>query len=419
MNLDRTLNTYQAYSLAKISALNKKLVSAQYAQCGQINKLEKSLSKELTAINAANKMILENQLKEFKRQEKIRYYRNLAHNVKECIDIIDEQKDLSFKCFLLEIFLNPLSFYLQDATSNLEEIGDKEFCSTWEKVLQNNINLVSAVKDQFKTSPFNNLLEYHEPYKKEMADIDELVLNKEIKKLQIKKPVLETAKSLNSYQSKGCLVSMWIIAILSCLFFIIGLIGGGVSDMAGLLVVILFMVGIPLSILICLIIKAHKKSKNYPTYLANIDKMNNDMLQNYNDSVKRVDLELQNLETKKRELNLEHPYSKAKADISDLIPEWEIVVEKISSKLPVDQRESEKTEYDSLLAKVAMFAVNCNTFGITLIQRKFGIGFNRANKIMKQLVYIGIVEQDNSSNSGKVKVDYQTLQLILTHHNIV
>ena len=162
MNIDRTLNIYKAYSLAKISALNKQMLIAQYAQCEQIGKLEKSLSKELKAINAVNQQLLENQIKEAKRQERIRYYRNLAHNIKECIDIIDEQKDLFFKSFLLDVFQNPINLYMKDAKANLEEIGDKEFCSTWEKVLQNNVNQVRAIQSQFKLSPFHTLLEQHE-----------------------------------------------------------------------------------------------------------------------------------------------------------------------------------------------------------------------------------------------------------------
>lgn len=36
MNIDRILNIYQSYSLTKISAINKQMLIAQYAQCENI-----------------------------------------------------------------------------------------------------------------------------------------------------------------------------------------------------------------------------------------------------------------------------------------------------------------------------------------------------------------------------------------------
>lgn len=420
MNIDRTLNIYQAYSLAKISALNKQMVIAQYAQCEQISKLEKSLSKELKAINAANQQILENQIKEAKRQEKIRFYRNLAYNIKECINIINGQKDLIFKSFLLKIFLNPLSLYLQDAKTNLEEIGDKEFCSNWEKVLQNNVNQISSVSSQFIVSPFNILLEQYESYKKAADALNKQFLHQEIEKQKIKAPTLKTAKSLNRYQSKGCLITMWIVTAISCFLFIIGLIGGGASDTASLIPVVLFFVIIPSSILYIRIIKSRKKKKNYNSYLASVDKENKIRLQNYNDSIRNTELVYSDLEAQKVQLEHTHPYIKAKTEISNIMPEWHTIVDSIIAKLPRDKNDSENTDFDPLLSEIAKLAVNCNRVSISSIQRRYSIGYNRAKKIVEQLEHIGVIERDSNSSSAlaKVIVDVSTLQLILEYNHI-
>ena len=84
MNTDRALRAYQAYSLTKISELNKQTLIAQYAQCEQLNQL----NKEMAAANATSNKILQNQINELKRQEKVRYFKNLAFNLKQILSKI-------------------------------------------------------------------------------------------------------------------------------------------------------------------------------------------------------------------------------------------------------------------------------------------------------------------------------------------
>ncbi|MDE6268243.1 MAG: hypothetical protein K2M04_04080 [Muribaculaceae bacterium] len=419
MNIDRTLNIYQAYSLAKISALNKLMVLAQYAQCEYIGKLENSLSNELRAINATNQQILENQINEAKRQEKIRYYRSLAHNIKECIDIICEQKDMSFKYFLLEIFREPINLCLEDAKVNLEEIGDKEFCSKWEKILQNNVDQVSSFRTQFNLSPFKTLLEQHDSYMIEEDELNKQSLNYRKEKMEIKAPVLETAKSLDSYQPKGCLLTMVVISILSCFFFTFGAIVNGFSDTSELVSVAVFLVLIPLSILLCLMIKARKKKKEYNSYLTNIDRVNNKRLQNYNDAIIYMDQILDKIEVNRNHLELTHPYSKAKTAINSLIPGWEGIIDKITSKLPTDKGESTNNNFDPLLAKIAKSAVKYGKISTNSIQLEFSLGYNRAKKIIEQLVNLGVVHKKSAYAPAEVIVDSTTLQNILEDNHIV
>ena len=82
MNTDTLLQIYQAYSLEKINALSKKSLAIQYAQNGELVKL----NKQLAANNAATNTILRNQIKELERQETVRFYKDLTFKMKLVLD---------------------------------------------------------------------------------------------------------------------------------------------------------------------------------------------------------------------------------------------------------------------------------------------------------------------------------------------
>ena len=120
-----------------------------------------------------------------------------------------------------------------------------------------------------------------------------------------------------------------------------------------------------------------------------------------------------------QQLELTHPYSKAKAAINSLIPEWEEIIDKITSKLPMDKSESTNNNFDPLLAKIAKSAVKYGKISTSSIQREFSLGYNRANKIIDQLVNLGVVVKNNSYGPAEVVVDASTLQLLLESYHIV
>ena len=126
MRTEDILRTYQSYSLAKISALSKQQLIAQYAQC---EKLEQ-LNQQLESSNETNRKLLDNQIRELKRQEKLRYYKTLAFNLNHSLQTIESQENKNFKIFLGSNFLKPIGVLANDATSNLEEITDKEYASS-------------------------------------------------------------------------------------------------------------------------------------------------------------------------------------------------------------------------------------------------------------------------------------------------
>lgn len=99
MRTEDILRTYQSYSLAKISALSKQQLIAQYAQC---EKLEQ-LNQQLESSNETNRKLLDNQIRELKRQEKLRYYKTLAFNLNHSLQAIESQENKNFKSSSVQI----------------------------------------------------------------------------------------------------------------------------------------------------------------------------------------------------------------------------------------------------------------------------------------------------------------------------
>ena len=424
MDIDRSLNIYQAYSLAKISALNKKMLEAQYAQCQQIGQLEKTLSKELSAINATNKQILETQLQQAKRQEEIRYYRNLAHNIKECIEIIDEQDDNDFKSFLLELFGDPISLYIKDAKSNLEDISDKEFCAQWEKVLLDNQKNARLNNVSYAKSPYRSLLNNQKSYSEAEKDLKLRFANNHIEKLRIQPPVLISPKSINGYQSKGCFTAMLIVTIVLSFFFLVGFIGNivkGVSkdDIAPLITVGVFFVAIPVSILVHLNKKAKRKKDTYDQYLAEVESSNQSKIHAYETEMQTVEAHYSDLKREEQQLNTQHPYSVAKSMIAQNKPDWEVIVESVAYRIPVIAAEpNPNPAYDSLLAKIARDVVSKKVTSTLAIERRYSIGSKRIDPIMDQLEKLNIIEKQARYKPFNVIIDEMTLEAILEGNEI-
>ena len=87
MDIGRLLNIHRSYSLTTIKAINQQILIAQYAQCEQISKLQN----EIAVSNAVLRRILKNQLEDLQHREKQRYYKSLAYNINEAVDIISSE----------------------------------------------------------------------------------------------------------------------------------------------------------------------------------------------------------------------------------------------------------------------------------------------------------------------------------------
>lgn len=398
-NIDRALNIYQSYSLAKISSLNKKTLAMQYAQCGEINKLEKSISRELQAVNKLNKQILENQLKEIKHKEQIKFYRKIAFDAKEAIEIMDSQDNLMFKCFLCEIYAKPLGLLLEDAKNNLEEISDKEYCSIWNKKLESCIQTLNTLYDQFHKSAYHDIISERDSFEKEKYEIDKKREELENKRSGLippeQKPLIEIKKPEGL--AGGCLV-------LSILFLIFGLIvffvnWGETDDALSLgLVWVAFPIVLIMVAFLIEKIALKKEKKEYPFKLKNtkkeneiITKENNENQKEFIDKLKAIDQELQNLKEEKNSIISNHPYSIALVQINQDNPNWQSVIEEIERYLPKEEEDKEEESEDPLYNEIKNYVIESGVASISNIQRKYTLGYKRAGKIMDKLEAEGII----------------------------
>ncbi|MDE5788048.1 MAG: hypothetical protein K2H79_05850 [Bacteroidaceae bacterium] len=388
-NLDKSISIYQGYSLAKISALNKKSLAVQYAQCEKIEKLEKNLSRELQAVNRVNQKILDGQLKELKYQETIRFYRVIAHNAKEAVEIIDSQNDFLFKQFLIQVYAKPLGLLLQDAKSHLDEFNDLEFCSTWIKKLDNCSNTIKSFESQFLDSNYYRYLSEQESYFREKQDLEKRNKDIQIAIVQVK-PYEEVKKlSLSEYRNPGCFV------------ITIGLI-------ISLIIPVLI---IPF---ILLVLYFYKKRKTYTQYVLELDKLNADNLEKYNKNLNNLYKEGQNVEQAILELDITHPYIIAKEDIISQNPNFEEIISQIDNFIPKENSNVVKAvKKDPLLEEAGRLIILSGTASVSLLQRKYGISFNRAGRIMNQLEAIGVVGPANGSSPRKILVNVDGFKQLL------
>lgn len=186
MDIDRILNIYQAYSITKISAINKQMLIAQYAQCEKIN----AIQKQLDVANSVSRRILENQLKEIQQRETQKYYKNLAFKMSEAFEKIISVTDINLQTFLCSIILDKLLANIKECQTNLEEIRDKEYC----KDLINKCNTLLdniSIRHDYLNSPFYIMQNNEQDYNNKVSDKKNILKAKRIelneKKYTLKK----------------------------------------------------------------------------------------------------------------------------------------------------------------------------------------------------------------------------------------
>lgn len=408
--VDRAINIYQGYSLAKISALNKKSLAMQYAQCEQIVKLEKSLTKELQTVNWLNRQILDNQLKELKRQETVRYYRLIAHNAKEAIEIIESQSDKLFQFYLIKVYAKPLSLLLQDAKSNLEEISDLNFCSKWGKQIDLLKNQLGAYEGQFAFSDFNTMLSQQELYLEELKKLSERKREYKIALTQVKPYQEEKIKSPSEYNSKGCLVTTICIVAFCLMVFGVNIVDEK-NDVIQLIVTFFL---IPIAVLIAVVWSFVKKSRNYQAYVKEVEKRNEDNLDKYTDGLKILSREGSDITQFKLDLDATHPYMVAKMQVKSKISNFENVIGIIDSFIPHEENANDASEkFDTLIEEAIKFTIELPNVSTSSIQNRFSIGYNRAGKIINQMVSLGVIGGEEKSRNHKVLIDKSNVDLVL------
>lgn len=378
MGLDRLLNIYQAYTITKISAYNKQMLIAHYAQCEKIGELQQ----QIKVANSVSRNILKNQLKEIELREEQKFYKGLAFNMNEVYEKISSITDTNLQTFYSNLLLSKILENLKECQDNLDEINDKEYC----KKLQNKCNAFLnniTRRTQHTDSPLNKLLIFEQDYKNKVAERRILLRNKKSELAQYKKR-LDTihkkdilSKKLKKGFTLGCI-------ILLCLTFLPGIIAqiSNISTKQVSLIDFSILLAIFL-IPLFLLLRYYQKINSSETPLKNQQEINQ-----LTHNITKTENELNYIEN---DNSLEtHTFIIAKKIVETEYPNLEKDLSSILRFFLI--KESQKDLYDDLLRRSAELIVNNRQASVALLQRTFSIGYNRANKIMEQLASIGIVE---------------------------
>ena len=398
MNTNTLLRIYQTYSLEKISALSKQSLAAQYAQNEQLVQL----NKELAANNAVTNKILRNQIQELERQERGHFYKNLIFNLKLAIDKIESQPINNFKLFLSSLFLKPIEVYAKESLVNLEEIKDKEYAQ--------------QIIDRIKSISLSNQ-SYQEEYNKsawasyiqakELVDDNQNVITigkakKELtgiieKSEKKKKEALERLKLERDIPngcfgcSTGFLILLTIVTIGMCFNKEFNAL-----DEIPLLIIVA---------IVTLLTGLWKKKSKTKNVILEIEENEVDPRK------EQLQHEIEELKAKNKEA--ENQFNSISSIITAECNDWETQTNEIIELLPHDKKDGGK--FDPKLEEAAHIVVSKQDGSTSLVQRKFAIGYNRAERIMKQLETVGVVGGANGSKPRNVLVpDLETLTVILS-----
>ena len=410
-NIDRILNVHQTYSLTKVSALNKQILIAQYAQIEQISKLEKEIQRS----NEISREILHNQLRELKHKESLRYYKEIVFNMHEAISIIEKTDNQPLKLFLCDLYIAIIENNVENIKSNLEEIPDKEFCS---KIIER-VGLLKDIVLENKTSYLNS------DFKMMLDSQNDFEVNaKKLRKQQfqlnaVKNIVLHKDKSSANLvqkplgnKSRGCFIK--ILWFLLSVFILLAVMSAFDDIEVFYSFLILFI--LPISAILFFVKRADIKWRNnYSQYLDEFNTLQNPGQSHSNAELTEQELLVQGMQV---QLN-EHPYMKLKMSISQLLPNWENVVEKIYNLIPKPTKKEVAQKTDALFADVARYVVKKQQGSTSVIQRQFSVGYNRAGRIMEDLEKMGVTGKQQGSKPREVLIcDLEILEEVIdTYYN--
>lgn len=392
MDIDRILNIYQAYSITKISAINKQMLIAQYAQCEKIN----AIQKQLDIANSVSRRILENQLKEIQQRETQKYYKNLAFKMSEAFEKIISVTDINLQTFLCSIILDKLLANIKECQTNLEEIRDKEYC----RDLINKCNTLLdniSIRHDYLNSSFYIMQNNEQDYNNKVSDKKNILKAKRIE-LNEKKYTLKNLinRELAERKTKrGCSMGCLVIIGFILIMFLIAQIGMTLDNEQSSWTEFTVLETL-LLVSFIFILRYHRKQKNKNIQYKNKDKI--DQLQ----------IEISNVENEINSINNDdslknHTYIISKQDVEKNYPDLEVTLTDLMQYFPMQQ--NSKKSYDKLIRECAEFIMMINDVKLSTIQRRFSIGYNRVGKIVEQLVELGVIKKKPSNNGYIILID--------------
>lgn len=408
MKTDTLLNLYQSYTLTKVSELNKQSLIALYAQNEQLSQL----NEELTRANRTTEQILRNQIKEIEQKEKRRYFKNMTFNLSQALDLLENEENVNFRLFASGLFLSPIRDMAKDAVQELEEIADKEYAQNIVKRTNVLTGSDKTIYDSYKNTPWATFLSIKSQIeqdlktkKKEIRQISDHLNEKEIITKKYKEKEKKTKKaegfenSTNEGNGKGCMGCFITTIVLLSLFTIGTYCTQDYYLTKGGIVLLVLSILTYFSPIIVKYLKKVESLAGNDTKANTKDETLENEIESLENEIKSLSDELTNL--KQEETRLTTQYNELLQEITADCPKWESKLSEIAEFIP--HKEKKKlANLDPLFTEAAKLIIKKKDTSISLIQRKFAIGYNRAARIMNQLEECGIVGTEEGSKSRQL-----------------
>ena len=408
MKTDTLLNLYQSYTLTKVSELNKQSLIALYAQNEQLSQL----NEELARANRTTEQILRNQIKEIEQKEKRRYFKNMTFNLSQALDLLENEENVNFRLFASGLFLSPIRDMAKDAVQELEEIADKEYAQNIVKRTNVLTGSDKTIYDSYKNTPWATFLSIKSQIeqdlktkKKEIRQISDHLNEKEIITKKYKEKEKKTKKaegfenSTNEGNGKGCMGCFITTIVLLSLFTIGTYCTQDYYLTKGGIVLLVLSILTYFSPIIVKYLKKVESLAGNDTKANTKDETLENEIESLENEIKSLSDELTNLQ--QEETRLTTQYNELLQEITADCPKWESKLSEIAEFIP--HKEKKKlANLDPLFTEAAKLIIKKKDTSISLIQRKFAIGYNRAAKIMNQLEECGIVGTEEGSKSRQL-----------------
>lgn len=408
MKTDTLLNLYQSYTLTKVSELNKQSLIALYAQNEQLSQL----NEELTRANRTTEQILRNQIKEIEQKEKRRYFKNMTFNLSQALDLLENEENVNFRLFASGLFLSPIRDMAKDAVQELEEIADKEYAQNIVKRTNVLTGSDKTIYDSYKNTPWATFLSIKSQIeqdlktkKKEIRQISDHLNEKEIITKKYKEKEKKTKKaegfenSTNEGNGKGCMGCFITTIVLLSLFTIGTYCTQDYYLTKGGIVLLVLSILTYFSPIIVKYLKKVESLAGNDTKANTKDETLENEIESLENEIKSLSDELTNLQ--QEETRLTTQYNELLQEITADCPKWESKLSEIAEFIP--HKEKKKlANLDPLFTEAAKLIIKKKDTSISLIQRKFAIGYNRAARIMNQLEECGIVGTEEGSKSRQL-----------------
>ena len=408
MKTDTLLNLYQSYTLTKVSELNKQSLIALYAQNEQLSQL----NEELARANRTTEQILRNQIKEIEQKEKRRYFKNMTFNLSQALDLLENEENVNFRLFASRLFLSPIRDMAKDAVQELEEIADKEYAQNIVKRTNVLTGSDKTIYNSYKNTPWATFLSIKSQIekdlktkKKEIRQISNYLNEKEIITKKYKEKEKKTKKaegfenSTNEGNGKGCMGCFITTIVLLSLFTIGTYCTQDYYLTKGGIVLLVLSILTYFSPIIVKYLKKVESLAGNDTKANTKDETLENEIESLENEIKSLSDELTNLQ--QEETRLTTQYNELLQEITADCPKWESKLSEIAEFIP--HKEKKKLEnLDPLFTEAAKLIIKKKDTSISLIQRKFAIGYNRAARIMNQLEECGIVGTEEGSKSRRL-----------------